>query len=117
MAIYTSSYTKDQIDAAIGSVVRLTTVSGATATQELSPNMLYSFGTMTSLTVTLGTPVSGINNQYVFEFDSGSTATVLSVPNTIVWPATLTIKANKHYEISIKYDATTQVYYGIAVEW
>lgn len=99
------------------SVLSLTTVSGTTATQALSPNVVYSFGEMTSLTVTLDTPVNSVNNQYVFEFDSGSTATNLSVPNTVIWPATLTIKAGKHYEINIKYDANTQAYYGLVQEW
>lgn len=101
----------------VDSILSLITVSGTTATQALNPNVVYSFGTMTSLTITLGTPVSGINNQYIFEFDSGSTATNLSVPNDVEWPSTLSVKANTHYEMNIKYDASTQKYYGLVQEW
>lgn len=100
-----------------GSSYTQTVVGGASIIQALSPNVFYSFGTVTSLTVTLDTPVSGVNNEYIFEFDSGSTATTLSIPASVVGIDTTAIEANKHYEISIKYDASNQNYYGLIQEW
>jgi len=102
-------------------------VSGTTPTQQLAPNMHYSFGEVTALTVTLGSPVTATQDnvtkyypsEYTFEFDSGSTATTLSLPASIVWQdgTEPVIAAGKHYEISIKYDAANQTYYGLWAEW
>lgn len=92
-------------------------ISGTSVSQQLSPNTYYSFGEVTSLTITLDTPLSGINNEYVFEFDSGSTATQLTVPVDVVWQETLSIAANKHYEISIKYSVSSDTFYGLIAEW
>lgn len=92
-------------------------VTGTSVSQQLSPNTYYSFGEVTSLTVTLGTPISGVNNEYVFEFDSGSTAATLSIPASVEGIDTTKITINRHYEVSIKYDASTQVYYGLIQEW
>jgi len=92
-------------------------VSGATPAQTLKPNCHYVFGTCTSLTLTFGTAVSNIVNEYSFEFDSGTTATTLTVPNGIIWQVSPSISANKHYEVNIKYNATTDKYYGLIVEF
>lgn len=92
-------------------------ITGTSVTQQLSPNTYYSFGEVTALTITLGPPVSGVNNEYVFEFDSGITATTLTVPAGIVWQGLLYITTDMHYEVSIKYDASTQIYYGLITEW
>lgn len=108
-----SAADKQKMDGVLG----LTIVTGTTVTQVLSPNMVYSFGEMESLTITLDTPLNGVNNQYIFEFDSGSIATVLSVPNNVIWPDTLVIQAGKHYEMNIKYNASMQAYYGLVEEW
>ena len=72
-------------------------------TKQLSPNTLYEFGECSSLTVTLGAETSGIVNEYMFEFVSGSTPTTLSVPSTVKWSggSAPTIKANKTYQVSI----------------
>jgi hypothetical protein len=95
----------------------VTAVSGTSVTQELQAGIFYSFGALTALTVTLQTPVSGMVNEYKFEFDSGSTATTLSLPSSIVWQEAPSIEANKHYEISIKWDASTSQYYGLMASW
>lgn len=75
--------------------------SNTTAT--LSPNTFYVWGTVSSLTLTLGTAVSGVANEYLFQFTSGTTATTLSLPSTIKWAndETPTFEANKTYQISI----------------
>lgn len=101
----------------IKGIITRTDVTGTSVTQALTPNVFYSFGTMTSLTVTLGSVVSGANNLYSFEFSSGSTATTLTLPNTIVWQDTVTIEANTHYEISIKYAPQVSAYYGMISSW
>lgn len=80
-------------------------VSGGSGevTQELSPNTYYEFGECTSLTITLAAEVSGILNEYMFEFKSGSVATTLSIPETVGWMGgeAPTIEANKTYQCSI----------------
>lgn len=82
---------------------KVVTGSSGTVTQQLSPNTLYKFGECSSLTITLGAETSGIVNEYMFEFVSGSTATTLSVPETVKWSggSAPTIEANKTYQVSI----------------
>lgn len=83
----------------------------------LNPNTFYTFGTMSSLTIVLASPTNGILNEYMFEFDSGSTATDLTLPSGIVWNFTPTIVASKHYEIGIRYNQKTSTYYGVISSW
>ena len=80
------------------------TVPDSTAIQELAPNVLYIFETRTStLTLTLGTPIVGIANEYHFFVVCGSTAPTINFPSGIAWNggSAPTIAANKTYEISI----------------
>ena len=87
---------------------------------QLATNTFYSFGTVTSLTITLATPTSNIVNEYSFEFDSGSsTAATLSVPASVYWVggSAPTIAKSKHYEVNIKYDQKTEKYYAISAEF
>lgn len=74
-----------------------------TTIDALTPNVLHKWGTMTSLTISaLATPSDEtVVNEYMIEFTSGSTATVLSLPSNIVWAETPDIKANATYQISI----------------
>lgn len=74
-----------------------------TVTKQIKPNTLYKFGECSSLTVTLGAETSGIVNEYMFEFISGSTPTTLSLPETVKWSGgnAPTIEANKTYQVSI----------------
>lgn len=86
----------------IGGTMNKVTVSGTTVTQELTENTFYVFGEVTSLTVTLATPTdSSIVNEYHFRFTSGTTATVLSLPQSVTMPSGFTVEASKVYEISI----------------
>ena len=108
---YTSSYTGQQIDAAIGAVAnkadKIAEVNHGTSdtTFALTPNVFHMWGTVSSLALTLATPTDAtIVNEYMFQFDSGSTATTLSLPATIDWAescGTLTVEANKTYQVSI----------------
>ena len=74
-----------------------------TVTKHIKPNTLYKFGEVTSLTITLAAEESGILNEYMFEFVSGTTATTLSLPETVKWSGgnAPTIEANKTYQVSI----------------
>lgn len=71
----------------------------------LTPNVFHMWGTVSSLALTLATPTDAtIVNEYMFQFDSGSTATTLSLPATIDWAescGTLAVEANKTYQVSI----------------
>lgn len=74
-----------------------------TVTKQIKPNTFYKFGPCSKLTITLAAEESGILNEYMFEFVSGSTATALSVPDTVTWSGgeDPTIEANKTYQVSI----------------
>lgn len=78
-------------------------------TQELRPNTVYVFGgELTSLTLTLGTPMNGIANIYQVFFKNGSTAVNLLYPATVTFAdATFTPAANCWTELSIQYVYST----------
>lgn len=84
---------------------KITVSSGGSGevTKQLSPNVYYEFGECTSLTITLAAETSGIYNEYMFEFVSGSTATTLALPDSITWMngEAPTIAASKTYQVSI----------------
>lgn len=67
---------------------------------ELLPNVFYVFPEMTSLSVTFAAPSdTTVVNEYKFRFTSGTTATTLTLPASVI--GELTVEANKVYEISI----------------
>lgn len=71
----------------------------ADTTFTLPPNQYHTWGEVASLTITLGAGISGQANGYWFSFDSGDTATTLSLPETIV--TDIVVEPNMHYECSI----------------
>lgn len=100
-----------QIITAIGGMTmpipRITKTSADT-TSALDPNKLYVFPEMSSLTITLNTPSNAnIANEYHFTFESGTTATTLTIPATIKQPDGFTVESNMHYEVSILEGAMT----------
>lgn len=68
-------------------------------TFQLPPNEYHTWGQVSSLTLTLGAETSGVVNGYWFSFDSGDTATTLSLPDTI--KTDIVVEPNMHYECSI----------------
>ena len=77
-------------------------VNQTATTVEISPNVLNVWGTVASLTITFATPADNtIINEYMIQFTSGQTPTVLNLPNGIVWQTTPTINANATYQISV----------------
>lgn len=84
-----------------GGMVRIEKLSTDTAV-ELEPNKLYIFPEMAELTITLAEPTdTGIVNEYHVVFQSGATATTLSLPEAAKIPSGFTVDVNKIYEISI----------------
>lgn len=71
----------------------------ADTTFELPPNQYHTWGEVASLTLTLGAETSGQANGYWFSFDSGDTATTLSLPDTV--RTDIVVEPNMHYECSI----------------
>ena len=74
-------------------------------TYTLPPNQLHIWGTVASLAITLATPTDNtIVNEYMIQFESGSTATTLSLPSSVEWAescGSLSVEASKTYQISI----------------
>lgn len=68
-------------------------------TFQLPPNQYHTWGEVASLTLTLGAETSGQANGYWFSFDSGDTATTLSLPDTV--QTDIVVEPNMHYECSI----------------
>lgn len=68
-------------------------------TFELPPNQYHTWGEVASLTLTLGSGTDGQANGYWFSFDSGDTATTLSLPETV--QTDIVVEPNMHYECSI----------------
>lgn len=100
-----SNMTLAQIIEAVGGMtmpVPRITMASTDTTPTLDSNKFYVFPEMASLAPTLNTPSDNtIVNEYHFAFDSGSTATVLTIPATVLQPDGFTVEANMHYEISI----------------
>ena len=69
----------------------------------LTPNTFHVWDEVTSLTLNFGSEISGVANEYLFQFTSGSTATSLTLPNDIKWANNNvpTIGANMIYQVSI----------------
>lgn len=82
-------------------------VEGTTPTIEPAPNTIYTCGALTSLTIT-DPPATG---SYSIVFTSGSTATVTTIPASIIFPEAFAAEANTRYEINVE-DG-----YAVAVGW
>lgn len=77
-------------------------MTASDTTPTIDPNKLYVFPEMASLEPTFATPtVNTIVNEYHFIFESGATATTLTIPATIHQPDGFTVEANHVYEVSI----------------
>lgn len=69
----------------------------------LTPNTFHVWDKVASLTLNFGNETSGVANEYLFQFTSGSTATSLTLPNSIKWANdnVPTIEANMIYQVSV----------------
>lgn len=86
-----------------GSVYSEVSHGTADTTFTLTPNTFHIWDEVGALTLTLGAETSGVANEYIFQFTSGSEPTTLSLPDDIKWTGgeIPTIEANKIYQISI----------------
>lgn len=109
----TLSGNKTAADLGLSAAVTEVTNTAAAPSLALDPEKIYHFtGTLTSLTITaLTSPASGQLAHYHFDFNSGSTAPTLTLPQTVTMPSGFTVEANKHYEIDILNG------YGAVVSW
>ena len=82
---------------------RVTTVSHGTSdtTFTLTPNVLHTWGTINSLTLTLGTGSSTYVDGYWFKFTAGSSFTALTMPSGVSWVSEPQIASGKTYEVMI----------------
>ncbi len=110
---YRTAAEQDVIDA--GKASKITEVTIATTgavTQALDAGKIYHFtGALTALSVSLNAPASGELAQYHFDFNSGSAAPTLTMPNTVTMPDSFSVEANKHYEVDILNS------YGVVISW
>lgn len=69
----------------------------------LTPNTFHVWDEVSALTLTLGSETAGIANEYLFQFNSGATATSLTLPDDIKWANDNppTIAENMIYQVSI----------------
>ena len=102
---------KKNVISAKVSIVTVDLTSGTTINTSIYPNKMYLFGEKTDITITFNTGDDKIVNEYMFQFNSGNTATTLNVPNTVVWLKEPDIQTNKIYQVSIENNL------GIIGEW
>lgn len=67
----------------------------------LTPNVFHKWGEVATLNLTLATETPGVLNEYMFQFTSGTVATVLTLPETVKYIGESTIEASKTYQVSI----------------
>lgn len=75
----------------------------ADTTFTLTPNTFHVWDEVASLTLDFGSETSGVANEFLFQFTSGSTATSLTLPDDIKWAndSAPIIEANMIYQVSI----------------
>ncbi|MBP5462243.1 MAG: hypothetical protein J6Y20_08980 [Lachnospiraceae bacterium] len=94
--------TKQYVDENSGKVTEVTNSSTGAVSLALDAGKIYHFtGALTALTITLNAPASGQLAHYRFDFNSGSTAPTVTIPNTVTMPSGFTVEASKYYEIDI----------------
>lgn len=71
------------------------------STFTLTPNTFHVWDEVATLDLSLSAETSGVANEYLFQFTSGSTPTTLTLPDDIKFSEDLVIEANKIYQISI----------------
>lgn len=100
------------LDAKENKVTEVTVSTAGAVTQALDAGKVYHFtGALTALTITLNAAGSGVIPHYRFDFDAGSTAPTLTLPNTVTMPSGFSVTASHHYEVDILGT------YGVGQEW
>ena len=108
----TSRAAASDLAAKADKVTEVTVSTAGAVTQALDASKIYHFtGALTALTITLNAPASGGLAEYHFDFNSGSTAATLTMPNTVTMPDSFAVEASKHYEVDVLNN------YGAVVAW
>ncbi len=95
-----------------------TIVQQTAASATIAPQTLNIWGEIASLDITLGAPANAaMMNEYIFQFNSGATPTVLTLPADVKFQTPVSIYSNKHYEVNIVYNAVNDEYYGMIASW
>ena len=93
-----------------GNIALVTTTA---TSQELSPNVFYQWSTSgfsSNITVTFGSAISGIVNEYMWEVTTGGTAITITTPSSVIWADdsnvtkssnVLTLATNCAYQFSV----------------
>lgn len=103
--------TASDVDAA-PAIMEVTIQTSGDVIQALDAGKIYHFtGAVSALMLTLNPVSSETIEQYHFDFDSGSTAAVVSIPGVIWQNAAFSPKPNKHYEVDILNG------YGVVTAW
>lgn len=67
----------------------------------LTPNTFHVWDEVTALDLSFGEETTGVANEFLFQFTSGSEPTTLILPDSIKFNSDFTVEANKIYQISI----------------
>ena len=77
-------------------------VAGSVVTQQLQRNTFYKFtGAVTSLTLTLGSEVSGITNIFAFSFTAGADNPTISISPSVTIADAPDIHSGDYVEFSV----------------
>lgn len=107
----TSRAAASDLAAKADKITEVTVSTAGAVTQSLDAGKIYHFtGALTALTITLTAPASGLAH-YHFDFDSGSTAPTLTMPNAVTMPDSFAVEASKHYEVDVLNN------YGAVMAW
>lgn len=93
-----------------GGSIPVVEVDGDTPEQELAPNTFYKFGSVDSLTLTLGAPTSGVLNVYSFAFtasESFDPSEDLSLPEDVLFNGEIEMEAGDECEVTIRDNRAT----------
>lgn len=75
----------------------------------LTPNVFHKWSEVASLTLTLEAGERYMLAEYMFEFVSGETPTVLTLPETVKWASANTVEASKTYQVRITNGMATMI--------
>lgn len=92
-------YTSQQIDSMFEQLIEKVPMSSADTVATLQPGKLYVFPEMATLTIQFMQTRIDTYREYHFIFQSGATATVLTLPEGV--KSDMAVEPNRIYEVSI----------------
>ena len=103
MQLFTKALTDNGQYTEFAKPMKVESGGSVSVTKQIKPNTFYKFGEIISMTITLAAEESGILNEYMFEFATGTTPATLSLPDSVKWSGgnAPTIEASKTYQVSI----------------